>query len=101
MTRRLDTPTLVRIFVIAVCVIVTVVLTHLYMMYGTDKVAVKTGYLLALGVAPLSLGFLIGLVGAFVVARLRGGALVSQWIIPVFSSVSALLPIGWTLLMMS
>ena len=86
---------------LGVAVLLTVLLTHTYMVYATDKVAAITGYLVALGVLPVLFGVALGAIGANVAAKAEGIEMRSLLYIPAVSGVSALLPIGWTLLMMS
>ncbi len=86
---------------LGIAVLTTVLVTHTYMVYGTDKVAALTGYLFALGVLPVLAGVGLGTVAAMIAARAEGIEMKSLLYMPAIGGVSALLPIGWTLLMMS
>ncbi len=90
-----------RWLTLSLTVLLTVLLSHTYMVCGADKVADVNGYLVALGLLPVALGIALGAIGAGVAAKAEGIGIRSLLYIPVFAGVSALLPIGWTLLMMS
>ena len=90
-----------RWWVLMVLVLGTVLSSHAYMVYGTDKVAAITGYFVGLGVIPVVFGIALGTVGAVVAARVENVDVKGLIFIPAVCGASALILIGWTVFMMS